>query len=146
MNAWQTNRPKGRLRGGYNPPLANEKSGYYPLINQGKTIMKLEVKKHFRHSIELLIHRSSYTTLKVFFLNGRSYFFVKPCLAFSKRFFSSNKRLFNNYSSSPNGLWVTNSPWGRRPNGLLTQRQWGHNSFTKIQLVGKTISRQNNFS
>ena len=28
--------------------------------------MKLEVKKHFRHSIELLIHRSSYTTLKVF--------------------------------------------------------------------------------
>ena len=49
--------------------------------------MKLEVKKHFRHSVELLIHRSSYTTLKVFFSNGRSYFFVKPCLAFSKRFF-----------------------------------------------------------
>ena len=32
--------------------------------------------------------------------------------------------IFNNYSSSPNGLWV-NSPWGRRPNGLLTQRPWG---------------------
>ena len=32
--------------------------------------------------------------------------------------------LFNNYSSSPNGLWV-NSPWGRRPNRLLTQRPWG---------------------
>ena len=32
--------------------------------------------------------------------------------------------VFNNYSSSPNGLWV-NSPWGRRPDGLLTQRPWG---------------------
>ena len=29
--------------------------------------------------------------------------------------------IFNNYPSSPNGLWV-NSPWGRRPHGLLTQR------------------------
>ena len=33
-------------------------------------------------------------------------------------------RVFNNYSSSPNGLWV-DSPWSRRPNGLLTQRPWG---------------------
>ena len=33
-------------------------------------------------------------------------------------------RIFNNYSSSPNGPWV-NSPWGRRPSGLLTQRLWG---------------------
>ena len=40
-------------------------------------------------------------------------------------------RRFNNYSSSPNGLWV-NRPWGRRPNGLLTgphglltQSPWG---------------------
>ena len=32
----------------------------------------------------------------------------------------SQTNKFNNYSSSPNGLWV-NSPWGRRPNGLLTQ-------------------------
>ena len=32
--------------------------------------------------------------------------------------------IFNNYSLSPNGLWV-NSPWGRWPNGLLTQRPWG---------------------
>ena len=32
--------------------------------------------------------------------------------------------LINNYSSSPTGLWV-NSSWGRRPNGLLTQRPWG---------------------
>ena len=29
-------------------------------------------------------------------------------------------QIINNYSSSPNGLWV-NSPWGRRPNGLLIQ-------------------------
>ena len=34
------------------------------------------------------------------------------------------RHIFNNYSLSPNGLWV-NSPWGRRPNGLLTQRPWG---------------------
>ena len=33
-------------------------------------------------------------------------------------------KLINNYSLSPNGLWV-NSPWGRRPNGLLSQRPWG---------------------
>ena len=32
--------------------------------------------------------------------------------------------IINNYSSSPNGLWL-NSPWGRRLNGLLTQRPWG---------------------
>ena len=32
--------------------------------------------------------------------------------------------VFNNYSSSPTGLWV-NSPWGRRPNWLLTKRLWG---------------------
>ena len=32
--------------------------------------------------------------------------------------------IINNYSSSSNGLWV-NSPWGRRPNWLLTQRPWG---------------------
>ena len=32
--------------------------------------------------------------------------------------------LLNNYSSSPNGLWV-NSPRGQRRNGLLTQRPWG---------------------
>ena len=33
-------------------------------------------------------------------------------------------KAFNNYSSSPNGLWV-NSLWGQRPNGLLTQMPWG---------------------
>ena len=33
-------------------------------------------------------------------------------------------RIFNNYSSSPNGLRV-NSLRGRRPNGLLTLRPWG---------------------
>ena len=35
----------------------------------------------------------------------------------------SLKLLFNNCSLRPNGLWV-NSPWGRRANGLLTQRLW----------------------
>ena len=33
-------------------------------------------------------------------------------------------RVFNYYSSIPNGLWV-NSSWRRRSNGLLTQRPWG---------------------
>ena len=33
-------------------------------------------------------------------------------------------KLINNYSLSLNGLWV-NSPWGWRPNRLLTPRPWG---------------------
>ena len=33
-------------------------------------------------------------------------------------------KLINNYSLRLNGLWV-NSPWGWRPNWLLTQRPWG---------------------
>ena len=32
--------------------------------------------------------------------------------------------IFNNYSSSANGLWV-NSPFGLRPHRLLTQKLWG---------------------
>ena len=57
----------------------------------------------------------------------------------SSRFTSNKRYLFNNYSSSPNGLWV-NSPRGRRPNGLLTQRPCEckrNNCFSKIQLVGQ---------
>ena len=41
-------------------------------------------------------------------------------------------RIFNNYSSSPNGLWV-NSPWGLGPNGYWLR---GH-VFSKIQQVGQ---------
>ena len=47
--------------------------------------------------------------------------------------------IFNNYSSSLNGLRV-NSTWARRPNGILTQRPWGQEEyycFSKILLVGK---------
>ena len=40
--------------------------------------------------------------------------------------------LFNNYSSSPNGLWF-NRPWGRRPNGLLTQTIASGYSFSCFQ-------------
>ena len=40
------------------------------------------------------------------------------------RHIADTQEIFNNYSSSPNGLWV-NSPWGWRPNGLLTQKPWG---------------------
>ena len=47
----------------------------------------------------------------------------------------------NNYSSSPNGLWL-NSPWGRRLNGLLTQGPW---PLVKSNYLVK-ISRQNNLS
>ena len=60
---------------------------YYPQINQGKTIMKPEVKKKFRHSIELLIHRSSYTTLKVFFLTAKVIFLLKLALLSQNVFF-----------------------------------------------------------
>jgi len=45
-------------------------------------------------------------------------------------------KLFNNYSSSPNGLWV-NNPWRRRPNGLLTQRPRGPTSWSKISRIKK---------
>ena len=40
------------------------------------------------------------------------------------RHIADTQEIFNNYFSSPNGLWV-NSPWGWRPNGLLTQKPWG---------------------
>ena len=47
-------------------------------------------------------------------------------------------RIFNNYSSSPNGLWV-NSPWGRRPRYWLRAHEGEKNNcFSKIQLVGQT--------
>ena len=43
-------------------------------------------------------------------------------LKWSNRRPLSHKLLFNNYSWSPNGLWI-NGLWGRSPKGLLTQRQ-----------------------
>ena len=54
--------------------------------------MKLEVKKHFRHSIELLIHRSSYTTLKVFFfLTAKVIFLLKLALLSQNVFFPQTR-------------------------------------------------------
>ena len=55
--------------------------------------------------------------------------------------------VFNNYSTTPNGLRV-NSPRGLRPNGLLLRGHEGerNNCFSKIQLVSQKISSQNNFS
>ena len=55
--------------------------------------------------------------------------FLFPPLVLPPPWFLSLKRfytlvIFNNYSSSLNGLWIS-SPWGRRPNGLLTQNPWG---------------------
>ena len=46
--------------------------------------------------------------------------------------------IFNNYSSSPKGLWV-DSPWGRRPKGcwLIGYESERINCFSKIQLVGE---------
>ena len=40
--------------------------------------------------------------------------------------------LFNNYSSRPNGLWV-NSPWGRRPNGLVEKLKFSFAAYGKRQ-------------
>ena len=45
-------------------------------------------------------------------------------------------KILNIYSSSLNGLWVK-SPWGRRPNGLLTHEGERNNCFSRIQLVGQ---------
>ena len=54
------------------------------------------------------------------------------------KFFLSSVRniLFNNYSSSPNGLWV-NSPWGRRGYWFRGYESERNNCFSKIQLVGQ---------
>ena len=55
--------------------------------------------------------------------------------------------LINNYSSSPNELWI-NSPWGRMGYWLRGHEGETNNCFCKIQLVGqkygeyKTFSRQ----
>ena len=43
-------------------------------------------------------------------------------------------KIRNIYSSSLHGLWV-NSPWGWRPNGLLTHEGKRNNCFSRIQLV-----------
>ena len=43
-------------------------------------------------------------------------------------FLSPGNIILNNYSSSLNGFWV-NSPWRRRPNGLLTLRPWGREEW-----------------
>ena len=48
------------------------------------------------------------------------------------------RRIFDNYSLSPNGLWI-NSPWGRTQNGYWLRGHEGerNNCFSKIQLVGQ---------
>ena len=66
---------------------------------------------------------SSSFKLKFMFLAGFPVFAIFKDELEARKFLLQPE-LFNNYSSSPNGLWV-NSPWGRRPNGLLTQRPWG---------------------
>ena len=56
------------------------------------------------------------------FISGR---WLMSCSEISaKNGMCFNCKLFNNYSSSLNELWI-NSPWGRRRNGLLTQKPWG---------------------
>ena len=68
-------------------------------------------------------------------------YLIKPVQRITKYQLLLKVWIFNNYSSSPNGLWV-DSPWGRTPNGLL--RYWlrgyegeRNNCFSKIQLVGQ---------
>ena len=51
------------------------------------------------------------------------------------------KEIINNYSSSPNELWV-NSPWGRRPNGLLTQRPWGLSTLVSLLYAQVNVERK----
>ena len=73
-----------------------------------------------KHYADLESDTSSLYQLPPSFL--RLHFKAKPVVA--SRNVVCFLRLFNNYSLSPNGLWV-NSPWGRRPNGLLTPRPFG---------------------
>ena len=55
--------------------------------------------------------------------------FLKKCVIIGCTYVWSSSeisgiKLINSYSLSLNGIWV-NSPWGWRPNRLLTQRPWG---------------------
>ena len=65
-----------------------------------------------------------YLRIVLFFMNSEIFYELCDPMRFEVNCAKSHHRIINNYSSSPNGLWV-NSPRGRRPSGLLTQRPWG---------------------
>ena len=63
-----------------------------------------------------------------------------------RSFYPAPRELFNNYSSSPNGLWV-NSPWGRNFGYWLRGHEGERNNcFSKIQPVGQKYREWKNFS
>ena len=63
-----------------------------------------------------------------------------------RSFYPAPRELFNNYSSSPNGLWV-NSPWGRNLGYWLRGHEGERNNcFSKLQLVGQKYREWKNFS
>ena len=72
---------------------------------------------HFKFSI-LLSPSFSYST------TSNHHYFLSSYTCEYKFVLCTLYSICNNYSSSPNGLWV-NSLWGWRPNGLLTQSPLG---------------------
>ena len=95
---------------------ASCKSAFFHLSNIA------QMRKHLpARAAETLIH--SYVTSKVDFCNSLLY--GVPKLRKLQSIQNSVARLFNNYSSSPNGLWIK-AHEGER-----------NNCFSKIQLVGR---------
>ena len=95
----------------------------HDLLTRGsRKLMKISLKYWKNSTWDQGVHLSK-TYWQVKWLCGTVLFFSRSwkCL----------EQLINNYSSSTNGLWA-NSPWSRRPNGLLTQ-------FHNIYIFDKKI-------
>ena len=108
---------------------ASCKSAFFHLSNIA------QMRKHLpARAAETLIH--SYVTSKVDFCNSLLY--GVPKLRKLQSIQNSVARLFNNYSSSPNGLWIkAHEAEGRMGYWLRGHESERNNCFSKIQLVGR---------
>ena len=103
---------------------ASCKSAFFHLTNIA------QIRKHLpAHAAETLIH--SFVTSKVDFCNSLLYGVPKQLIRKLQSIQNSVAKLFNNYSSSPNGLWIKMGYWLRGHEGER------NNCFSKIQLVGQ---------
>ena len=103
---------------------ASCKSAFFHLSNIA------QIRKHLpTQAAETLIH--SFVTSKVDFCNSLLYGVPKQLIRKLQSIQNSVAKLFNNYSSSPNGLWIKMGYWLRGHEGER------NNCFSKIQLVGR---------
>ena len=104
---------------------ASCKSAFFHLTNIA------QIRKHLpAHAAETLIH--SFVTSKVDFCNSLLYGVPKQLIRKLQSIQNSVAKLFNNYSSSPNGLWIKMGYWLRGHEGKRNNY-----CFSKIQLVGR---------